>query len=90
MVNSEDLREQMEILENVIHFVARELRSLPKSNPKMSEAVQALLDDLYAVLDRHGYHGIVKLIGDVDPKSRGEHSAGWAGDTGGNVYFFRR
>ena len=90
MIDSDDLNDQMDILENVIHFVSQELRAMPNAERKCSERFQAILDDLYDVLDRHGYRGIVKLVGDVDPENRDSKSAGWARDPEGDFYLFKK
>ena len=89
MIDCDDLGEQMDILEKVIHFVSKELRAMPNAERRCSLRHQALLDDLYAVLDRHGYRGIVKLVGDVDPESSGESSGGWAHAPHGDYYLFK-
>jgi hypothetical protein len=89
MIENDDLREQMDILENVIHFVSQELRGMPRNETKASGMFQVLLDDLYEVLERHGYRGIIKLVGDVDPGSSESGSVGWAHHGEGNLYFFR-
>jgi hypothetical protein len=90
MINSDDLRDQMDILENVIHFVSQELHSMPRAERKGSERFQAILDDLYDVLDRHGYRGIVKLVGDVDPDNRDSKSLAWARVPQGDFYLFKK
>ena len=90
MVNADDLREQVEILENVITFVAEQLRALPNMREGQSGNLQALLDDLYDVLDRHGYRGIVKLVGGLESPEQGSTSNRWACDSTGDVYVFKR
>jgi len=90
MFNCDDLRDQMEILENVIHFVSQNLKSMPHAEGMGSEQYQALLDDLYAVLDRHGYQGIIKLVGDVDPRNCDAGRIGWAHHREGDFYFFKK
>ena len=89
MIDNDDLREQMDILENVIHFVSKELRGMPRNEARASGRFQALLDDLYEVLEQHGYRGIVKLVGDVDPLSSASGSVGWAHHGEGDLYLFR-
>ena len=84
------LEERIDILENVIHFISQELRRLPQRGSRQGDRVQALLDDLYEVLDRHGYRGIVKLVGDVDPENRDPLARGWARDSKGDFYFFKK
>ncbi len=90
MYDCDGLRDQIEILENVIRFVSKELRQMPHTERKGKERVQGLLDDLYDVLDRHGYKGIVKLVGDVIPEEQDDESVGWAHDPQGDFYFFKR
>jgi hypothetical protein len=90
MINSEDLRDQMDILENVIHFVKQELRSMPHEERKGCERLQALLDEMYDVLDRHGYRGIIKLVGEVDPENRDSGSVGWAHIPQVDFYLFKK
>ena len=90
MIDCDDLRDQMDILENVIHFVSRELRAMPHRGRRGDEKLQALLDDLYQVLDRHGYRGIIKIVGDVDPESCDSGSSGWACDPQGDFYLFKK
>ena len=90
MYECDGLRDQIEILENVIHFVSAELRKMPHAERKGKERVQCLLDDLYDVLDRHGYKGIVKLVGDLDPEDRAEEPMGWACDPQGDYYLFKK
>lgn len=84
------LGDQIDILENVLHFVSDELRRIPNNERGGSERIQALLDDLYDVLDRHGYKGIVKLVGEVDPENRDPESMGWAHDPNGDYYLFKK
>ncbi len=85
------LQDQIDILEDVIHFVADELRDLLHVYWPGRDRVQNLLADLYEVLDRHGYRGIIKLVGDVMPESRAPESKGWALDSSqGDFYFFKK
>ncbi len=91
MEDCKRIEDQIDILEDVIHFVAEELRCLPNRERKGSARVEDLLADLYEVLDRHGYRGIIKLVGDVDPENRPQPSAGWAHDSSqGDFYFFKK
>jgi hypothetical protein len=84
------LKDQIEILENVLHFVSDELSRMPYNERSGSDRIQSLLDELYDVLDRHGYKGIVKLVGDVDPENRDPDSKGMAFDPNGDYYLFKK
>ncbi len=90
MNDCDGLRDQIDILENVIHFVSKELRRMPHMERKGSERIQELLDDLYDILDRHGYRGIIKLVGDVDPENKDQKPMGWACDPQGDLYLFKK
>ena len=91
MEDCKRIEDQIDILEEVIHFVAEELRCLPSKERKRSDQVEDLLADLYEVLDRHGYRGIIKLVGDVDPENRDGRPSGWALDSPkGDFYFFKK
>jgi hypothetical protein len=84
------LEDRIEILEDVIHFVSEELRQMPGGSRKADEKTLRLLFDIYDVLDRHGYKGIVKLVGDMDPECREDDAGGWAHDSSGDFYFFKK
>jgi len=90
MNDCDSIRDQIDILENVIHFVSRELRQMPHAERKGSDRIQQLLDELYDVLDRHGYRGIIKLVGDVDPAAKDHRPMGWACDPQGDLYLFKK
>ena len=90
MHDFDGLGDQIEILEKVLQFVSDELRRLPNTERRGNERIQELLDDLYDVLDRHGYHGIVKLVGDIDPEYRDPEPRGWGYDPNGDYYFFKK
>ncbi len=93
MDHCDDLEEQMDILQSVMRFVEAELRSIPNTQRRTSERHQMLLDDLYEVLERHGYYGLIKLVGDVGlhptPQPNSEVK-GWACDPEGDYYIFKR
>ncbi len=90
MQECDGLRDQIEILENVIHFVSAELRRLPFTERRGTGRIQDLLDELYDVLDRHGYHGIIKLVGDIDPEDRDPEPMGLAFDPNGDYYLYKK